>query len=237
MGYRLHGAPDSANIVIHMILEQLQADYELVWVDRSSKQHRSEAFRQTLNPQGLIPVLQDGELTIFETAAIALYLADKHEQLAPAFTDVPRRAGFTQWLFYLSNTLHADLRVQFYPHRHVSDSDAIPALLEQTRQRVVGHLSLIEDYLAKQNGDWFMGGELSILDFYLAALCRWAMIYPRGESVSADQLTNMDCLGRLLAKMQALTSVQSVMPEHKIPMPCFITPEPPDLPAEQVSAS
>lgn len=237
MTYRLHGAPDSANIVIHLILEQLQTDYELVWVDRSTQQHRSEAFRQTLNPQGLIPVLQDGELTIFETAAIALYLADKHQQLAPAQTDTAARAQFMQWLFFLSNTLHADLRVQFYPHRHVADPQAIPALLTQTRQRVLGHLQLLEDHLARQSGDWFMGAELSILDFYLAALCRWATLYPRGDALAPEQLAALPEISAILARLQQFSAVAAVLPEHKITLPCFISPTPPQLPAEQVSAS
>lgn len=237
MGYILHGAPDSASIVIHMILEQLEADYELVWIDRSRQQHRSAQFRQMLNPQGLMPVLQQGELTIFETAAIALYLADQHHQLIPEAEAAVSRAESMQWLFYLSNTLHADLRVQFYPHRHVTDIAAVPTLLDKTRQRVIGHLQLLEKHLSQQDGDWFLGTSLSILDFYLAALCRWAVLYPRQQALRVEQLSALPTLNRLLERLQQLPSVQRVMPVHSISMPCFIEPTPPDLPVDQVSAS
>lgn len=238
MSYTLYGAPDSANIIIHMVLEQLAVSYELIWVDRSSNEHRSEQFRETLNPQGLIPVLQDGDLTVFETAAIALHLADKHQQLAPLPSATAERTRFTQWLFYLSNTLHADLRLQFYPDRHVSDAAAVEPLLEKTRQRVADHLSLLDKELAKHsNGPWFMGRQLTILDLYLGVLCRWSVLYPHGKALACDTLASLPHLQRLLSALEQLPAAQRVFPQHKISAPFYIEPSPPDLPAEQVSAS
>ncbi|WP_432473455.1 glutathione S-transferase family protein [Amphritea sp. HPY] len=238
MSYTLYGAPDSANIIIHMVLEQMAVEYDLEWVDRGSKAHRSEQFRRTLNPQGLMPVLLDGDKPVFETAAIALHLADKHQQLAPGLLVVPERAWFLQWLFYLSNTLHADLRVQFYPDRHVSDAAAVEPLLEKTRQRVAGHLSLLDMELAKySDGPWFLGRQLTILDFYLGVLCRWSVLYPRGKALACSALSSLPNLQRLLSALEQLPAVQRVFLQHKIQAPFITQPTPPELPAEQVSAS
>lgn len=209
MSYTLYGAPDSANIVIHLLLEHLAVNYELIWVDRSSQAHRSEQFLNTLNPQGLMPVLLDGDQPVFETAAIALHLADKHQQLAPLPLAVPERTRFLQWLFYLSNTLHADLRVQFYPDRHVADVTAVEPLLEKTRERVAGHLCLLDKELAKPGGGpWFLGQQMTILDIYLGALCRWSVLYPRGKALACDALASLPNLQRLLSALEQLPAEQ-----------------------------
>ena len=238
MSYKLYSAPDSANIVIHMILEQLEVEFDLLWVDRSRQEHKEAQYRQQLNPQGLIPVLVDADTPVFETAAIALYLSEKHRQLGPQGAGSAERSRFLQWLFYLSNTLHADLRVQFYPHRHVSDGAAIAALLEGTQSRVLGHFELIEAELEKNTaGPWFLGEELSILDFYLGALCRWSMLYPTASALGNGILDSNPCLLRLLAALEELPGVQRAMGLQTIKAPFFLDPTPPDLPAEQVSAS
>ena len=53
---------------------------------------------------------------ISETGAILLWLADTH-QLGPSLAD-PDRPAFLKWLFFLSNTAHAELRQIFYPHQY-----------------------------------------------------------------------------------------------------------------------
>jgi glutathione S-transferase len=238
MGYTLYGAPDSANLVIHLILEQLEVDYELVWVDRSRQAHRHQDFLANLNPQGLLPVLVDDGQPIFETAAIALHLTDKHQALAPQGLASPERAHFLQWLFYLSNTLHADLRMQFYPHRHVSETGAIPALLAQTQVRIKQHFQLIENTLAKRaDGPWFCGAKFSVLDIYLAALWRWSLLYPRGQALNPDLLADLPHLYELLIALEQHPTAHNVLPLHQVKAPFFTQPSFPDLPAEQVSAS
>ncbi len=235
MSYRLYSAPDSANIVIHMILEQLQADFEICWVDRSRSEHRQPAYKDSLNPQGLIPVLVDEGTPIFETAAIALHLSDQHRQLAPQQPGSAARAQLLQWLFYLSNTLHADLRVQFYSHRHVSDSHLADSLVTQTRKRVGDHLRLLEEVLSKQPaGPWFLGAELSILDFYLGALCRWAVLYPPGGALVEGRPNSLSRLSELLKALEQLPAVARALRAQQISAPFFTDPSPPELPRHQV---
>ena len=64
-------------MVPHILLEEIGAPYERVHVDRAANAHKAPAYLQ-LNPNGLIPVLVDGDLVLYETAAIALHLCDTH---------------------------------------------------------------------------------------------------------------------------------------------------------------
>ena len=76
MSYLLYYSPDSANLVIRMILEELGAHYDDSEVPRR-RSERDPTFLR-LNPRGLLPVLIDkaNDTVLFETGAIALYLAE-----------------------------------------------------------------------------------------------------------------------------------------------------------------
>jgi glutathione S-transferase len=58
---RLHYYPSTASMVPHIVLEELGVPYERVLVDRTVNAHRSPQYLH-LNPNGLIPVLTEGEL-------------------------------------------------------------------------------------------------------------------------------------------------------------------------------
>jgi len=101
-----------------VLLHEIGAPFELHLVDRAQREHKSPAYL-ALNPNGLIPVLVDGELVLYETAAICLHLADTHPaaQLAPPLASA-ERAHFYKWLVWLTNTLQATLLPLLLPRAH-----------------------------------------------------------------------------------------------------------------------
>ena len=223
----LYYHPDSANIVIHMLLEELGVDYQLYRVSRETDEHRGEEFKR-LNPQGLLPVLLDGEQPIFETAAIALYLCEKYQALMP--DTLAQRGEFYQWLFFLSNTLHADLRVIFYTSRHVleGDSPAEQSLRKQSQNRVLAHYRLIEQQLQKHAGDWMLGQQLTALDFYLSALCRWPFLYPAKQRLASTELDALPNLKAFLQRLETRASVVKAFADEGISAPLLIEPSYPE---------
>lgn len=231
--YILYGSPDSANLVVRMLLHELEQPFESIWLDRSRREHK-QADYLAMNPQGLIPVLVDNGQPIFETAAIALHLCDKHALLAPQ--SGMDRARFLQWLFYLSNTPHADLRARFYSHDFIDGEVEQAALRAGLGRRFEDHLKLIESELeAKDAGPWFLGESLSALDIYLAALCRWWQIYPTAETgtaISAEALPN---LYRLLSELAKRPAIAVACAEESIVAPFFIDPKLPDLPQDMIT--
>jgi glutathione S-transferase len=72
---QLHYFPGNASMTPHILLEELGVPFELQFVDRSAGAHKSPDYLK-LNPNGLIPVLVDGDLVLYETAAICLHLVD-----------------------------------------------------------------------------------------------------------------------------------------------------------------
>ena len=71
----LHYHPGNASMAPHMLLREIGEPFALTLVDRANHAHKSPAYLK-LNPNGSIPVLVDGELVLYETAAICMHLAD-----------------------------------------------------------------------------------------------------------------------------------------------------------------
>src|SRR3712207_4776983 len=96
----LYYYPGNASLLPHMMLREIGAEFELRLVDRGQNAQKSAEYLK-LNPNGQIPVLVDGDLALFETAAIALHLADKFPEagLAPA-VGAAKRAEFTKWMIH-----------------------------------------------------------------------------------------------------------------------------------------
>lgn len=172
--YTLHYAPDNASLIIRLVLDGAGIPYRTALIDRAVRQQDSAAYRR-LNPTGLIPVLETPEGPIAETAAILLWLSDTH-RLGPLPGEADR-APFLQWLFFLSNTAHAELRTIFYPHTY-SPTEAHPAHLKIMSARMLQHFTLI-DAAASQHPRLFAPAKP--LGVYAVILTRWARLYP--ESV------------------------------------------------------
>ncbi len=83
-----NAAPNPMKIAL--FLEETGLDYEPVPVDTRQGEQHGAAFRK-LNPNGKVPVIVDGETTVFDSNAILLYLAEKTGQFS-----FPRQAGGTR---------------------------------------------------------------------------------------------------------------------------------------------
>ncbi len=97
---KLYFAPQTRAIRPLIMLEELAVPYEIVLIDFKGGEHKSVEYRK-IHPHGQLPALQDGALTMFESAAICAYLADKFpdKQMAPALGTI-ERGMYYQWMFY-----------------------------------------------------------------------------------------------------------------------------------------
>lgn len=227
MSYTLYFSPDSANLVVRMVLEELHVDYDDTTIARK-RSERSDAFF-ALNPRGLLPVLVDHSasepVAVAETGAILLYLADKHSSLAPKPTELEARAACLKWLFMLSNTLHADLAITFYAERYANSDEDCARVRKAASLRVMGHLDLLNRWIAETDCDWFLPSGLSICDFYLGCCVRWAQIYPSvGEVAARADVMSFSALAELLSRAERLQSVQTALDKEGIQGRAFVEP-------------
>lgn len=171
--YTLHYAPDNASLVIRLVLDGAGIPYRTALVDRRTRQQDSPAYR-ALNPVGLVPTLETSVGPISETGAILVWLSDTHH-LGPLAAEKDRPI-FLKWLFYLSNTAHAELRMIFYPHQY-APADRIAAHHEITSARMLHHFAVL-DAAARQSPHLF--APATPLGAYVVTLTRWSALYPEG---------------------------------------------------------
>lgn len=225
--YRLHGSPDSANFVVRMVLEELGEAYDYVPVDRLASEQKSAAYRR-LNPQGLIPVLEvpGQDAPMFETGAILLYLADRHGALAPAGTS-PSRGRYLKWLFFLSNTLHSDLRISFKLERYLPDETGHGLFADTLLDRIAAGFRHLEAEFAVTGGPFLLGQDMTTVDIYLAACARWTQIY--GNRGKWD-LGGTPRLNALCRELEERPAIRRACDKEWIEGLAFTAPEPVTLP-------
>ena len=172
--YKLFYSPGTASMVIHQLLIELKQPFELVLVDFAAGQQKSAEFLQ-LNPQGRVPVLVDAEVSIYESAAILLYLTEKHQALTPP-PGTKARALFLQQIAFLTNNLAPQFRLWFYSPDLGFDEYPL-ALKQQLQQNIASIWQQLDDQLTS-NGPYLLGDEFSAADLMLTMYMRWSRNMP-----------------------------------------------------------
>ena len=171
--YTLFYSPGSASMAPHAMLEETGAKYALKRIDISADKPRDPEYLK-LNPLGRVPTLAiAGGETIYESAAITMYLADRHPEakLAPAVTD-PQRGPYYQWLTHLTNTLQDGYLLFFYPDRNTTRPDQAPGIKDKALARVDGVWSNLDQALGRR-GPYLLGERCSAADIYMHMLFTW----------------------------------------------------------------
>ncbi len=191
--YVLYGGRYTRALIVEMVLLEGQIPYALREVDILTNEHRSPEYL-AINPSGLVPALvcPQGE-TLFETPAIALYLAEQHalEWLAPAVSDAAR-GPFLSGLFMLTDELEPTMKRFFYPHRYVVRKQDTQAIQRQALATVVAQLRLFEQRL-QAGGPYYLGERFSLVDLVLSF---WAT-YVEPFDVMADCPAVSACLNNV----------------------------------------
>ena len=161
-----------------MVLAELDLPHQSITIDREAGALSSTEYRR-MHPLGLIPAMETPDGPMFETAAILLYLSDRHPGLAPA-PNTPQRAAFLKWLFFTSTNIHPCLLQLFYPDR-VAGAACVDKVMEHARARMQIYLTAINDMVAQDAPDWISPDQPGLMGYYLGMLMRWLATYGEGH--------------------------------------------------------
>lgn len=217
--YVLHSLPDTAALAVQLVLEELGQPYRIAALDRAAGQQDTPAYR-ALQPLGLIPALETPDGPMFETAAILLWLADRHGALAPAPAD-PTRAAFLKWFFFTAHAVHPTLLQIFYPERAAGPACAGAALTHAAR-RMTGYLALLETMAAADRPHWLAPGAASILGYYLGMLLHWLRDLPP-DHPGHLATTDYPALHAVLAALETRDATRTVAQTQSLALPLFIS--------------
>ena len=163
-----HPSPNPLKIALY--LEEAGLPYELVPIDTRKGEQHLPAFL-AVNPNAKTPALVDGEVMVFDSTAILLYLAEKSGKFLPGNTPAAR-APMLSWLMFVATGIgpYCGQAVHFKYFAPDPKEYAVNRYTFEAER----HWKLIDDQLAGK--PWMLGDTYTLVDM---AVWGWARMIPR----------------------------------------------------------
>lgn len=197
MSMQLYYSPYSGNSSRALaVARAVGAPVTLVEVDLAKGEQRSPAFLAQ-NPNGFVPVLVDGDTTLWESNAILVYLAERFP--SPLWPEgAARRADILRWMFWGTAHLQRDTDVLLFERVIKSFFQLGPAdeaRIAANEPSLRKHLAVLDGQLARTA---FLCGDAPTLADH-------SLMTPMETAASTGApLDAFPAVGRWLAAMRAL---------------------------------
>ena len=150
---KVYFAPQSRAVRTVWLLEEIGMTYELVRFSLGQKEMRSPEYTR-VNPNGRVPTVVDGDVTITESTAIAQYLGAKYAPELTPDSDADNFATYLQWLNYAEGMIMPPTNnyvvetILLPPERRNEEiAERSLKLLNRTLSAVEGHME-DKEYIA-----------------------------------------------------------------------------------------
>ena len=198
---KVYFAPQSRAVRTVWLLEEMGQPYELVKFTLGQKEMRGPDYT-AINPNGRVPTLIDGDVTISESTAIAQYLAAKYAPNLAAGPDAPNFAEYLQWLHYAEGMIMPPINnyvveTILLPPERRNDEIATRALklLNRTLAAVERHM----------DGRDFLAGDFTIAD----TITGHAIIMARRLGAAFENLPNLSAYADRLEARSAFQTAEA----------------------------
>src|SRR5207244_6480417 len=161
---KLYYSTQSRAVRPRWMLEEIGAPYELVRLQLGTDT-KTPAYLK-LNPNGTVPALVDGDLVLFESAAICQYLADRHpeKRLAPPL-GTPARGLYYQWIHYAMSGLEPPAVTIFMHTIQKPEAERSPTLVAEAKKQIAAVLGVLDAALAGR--PFILGDQFTTADVML----------------------------------------------------------------------
>ena len=199
------GAPNPTKVAL--FLEEAGLPYEPIPVDaRRGDQHKPEFL--AVNPNAKVPAIVDGDVTVFDSNAILLYLAEKTGKFLPPKGDKPR-GELLSWLMFVASGIgpYSGQLVHFRTYAPEKNEYAINRYAFEAQR----HFGIVDARLAKHK--YMVGDTYTIVDMDLWG---WARLIPMfsGEAAWA-KFPNLKRLVEEISARPAAQRAVALKDKHK----------------------
>ncbi|WP_199556393.1 glutathione S-transferase N-terminal domain-containing protein [Sandaracinobacteroides hominis] len=159
--YQLHYWPTPNGHKVTLFLEESGLPYEIVPVNiREGAQFQPDFLK--ISPNNRMPALVDTDtgISLFESGAILLYLADKHDMFIPSLSHMGGRAEVLQWLFWQMAGLGPMMGQAGHFRNYAPEQ--VPYAIERYTNETLRLLNVMDKRLADR--PFLAGGAYSIAD-------------------------------------------------------------------------
>jgi glutathione S-transferase len=164
----LHFAPNSRAGRILWLLEELALPYELNRMDFHPKDLKSDVHRAR-HPLGRVPVLDDGDISVFESGAIVEYILERHKNggLKPDVAS-PLFPEYLQWFHYCEGMVMPPINTIVVQTILLPPDRRDEKVLGQAQRLLTKALEPVNDALAGRD---YLIGDFSGADIMLGHAC------------------------------------------------------------------
>jgi glutathione S-transferase len=148
-------------------------DIDFKVVDLFTGEHLQPAYA-AINPNCMVPVLEDGDFRLTESSAILKYLADKAG--SPAYPSDPRRrARVNEMMDWFNTGLYRELGYgliypQVFPHHRRATDELQTGTIAWGKEKAKGWLKILDEKLIGPKNSYLCGSEITIADYFGASI-------------------------------------------------------------------
>lgn len=201
----MHAMSTNSRPVSLLIAEKgLPIDSEIV--DLFTGAHYQEPYI-SLNPNSMVPMLEDGDFRLTESSAILKYIADTFD-LAEYPKDLKARARVNEAMDWINSNFHREfgyfmIYPQVLPHHKRDGDKAQASTIEWGRKNSVRMLQILNDHWIGPGKQFLCGNSITIADYFASGTMTL------GELVGCD-LTRYANITRWLGNVKKLSSWKKV---------------------------
>ena len=165
---KIYHSPATRAFRVIWVCEELSVPYEIVPVNFSAEYRATPEWRP-LNPVGKVPVMVDGDLTMFESCAMMQYVLDRYGEgrLQPARDD-PSFGHYLQWVWFSEATFARPLG-EIVNHRREFKPE-LDDVVAEMKSRATACVEALDAALADR--DYLLGDAMSAADLSICYTMR-----------------------------------------------------------------
>jgi glutathione S-transferase len=164
----MHPVSTTSRPILLFIAEN-KIDCDLQVVDLLAGEHLQEPYAR-INPNRLVPVLEDGDFRLTESSAILKYLADTID--SPAYPkDLKTRARVNEVMDWFNSNFGRDycyglVYPQIFPNQKRASEEVQAATLTWGKEHAQTWLQVLNDHIIGPGRDWLCGDQITIADYF-----------------------------------------------------------------------
>ena len=199
----LWGVGTSRTIRAHWALIELKLSYKTEIIRTRTPDTETAAFK-SVNPRQKIPVLQDGTLTMGESAAIVTYLAESYstEQVSLIPDNPKARAKYFEWMSFICMELDATSLYVLRRHWSLPEIYGDSPIANKASEEYFNRMITAADKLKNPKQKYLLETGFSGVDILMTTTLKWAIDY--NQKIPNDFMEYLDHMGNRPGYIAAL---------------------------------